>query len=133
MLDKMLLSPSKSLPADMGGEAVNCSSNFTGNQPESELTSDSRLDLNADGEEILEIFPNPVEDQLNVRLSSDQTGRVSVMILDVHGRLVREVKLDKEDTLLSTELDVANLPMGTYNLRILTGDRQLLRTFIKLR
>uniref|UniRef100_UPI000E2547C2 thrombospondin type 3 repeat-containing protein n=1 Tax=Lewinella sp. IMCC34191 TaxID=2259172 RepID=UPI000E2547C2 len=133
MLDKMLLSPSKSLPADMGGEGVNCSSNFTGTQPESELTSDSQLGLGEPVEERLAIFPNPVENQLNVRLENDRTGRVSVMILDVHGRLVREVQFDKEDTVLSTELDVAQLPMGTYHLRIVTGDHQLLRKFIKLR
>ena len=129
-LDKILLSSSKQLPADMGGEGMNCDPAFVGTQPETEIRSgnatrsyDSQVDL----------FPNPVESELNLRLQSEYVGRVAVTILDVHGRLVREVEYDKQGEMLNAEIDVTQLPMGTYHLRVVEADRQQLRKFIKLR
>ncbi|PPK87536.1 putative secreted protein (Por secretion system target) [Neolewinella xylanilytica] len=134
LLDKIVLSQSKGVPAGLGGAAVNCSSNFTGAEPESERGSTADAESKSFGSEAtLEIFPNPVETELSLRFQSEGSGRVNVMILDISGRLVRDLEFDKEGDLLSTQLDVSQLPMGTYHLRIVAKDRQLVRKFIKLR
>ena len=134
LLDKMLLSSSKSLPAGLGGEAINCGANFTGSEPEGEIIS-GNLESSVTVSDVLslDIFPNPVQSELNFRLAGQRTGRVEMLLLDVHGRLVRDLEYDKEDATLADQLDVSNLPMGTYHLRVISGDRQVVRKFVKLR
>ena len=129
-LDKILLSSSKQLPADMGGESMNCEPAFVGTDPQTEIRNSN---ASRSYETQVDLFPNPVESELNLRLQSDYVGRVAVTILDVHGRLIREVQYDKGGEMLNAEIDVSQLPMGTYHLRVVEADRQQLRKFIKLR
>nr|WP_319936714.1 PKD domain-containing protein [Neolewinella aquimaris] len=138
LLDKVLLSKFKSLPADMGGKGVNCEADFTGTPPGSGKAADA-LPYTLGGEQLptteygIDIFPNPASANLNFQLESDHTGRVDVMILDINGRMISNLQYDKEDTILQDRLDVSDLPMGTYTLRVIEGDRQLVRKFVKLR
>ena len=129
-LDKILLSSFKQLPADMGGAGMNCEPAFAGTEPRTEINTPAAT---GSYESQVDLFPNPVASELNLRLQSEHTGRVAVTILDVHGRVVREVAFDKRGEMLSAEIDVSQLPMGTYHLRVVEADRQQLRKFIKLR
>ena len=54
------------------------------------------------------------------------------MITDVNGRRIRTQLFDKQPGQLTDELDVTSLPTGVYRLRILEGDRQTVRPFIKM-
>ena len=132
LVDKILLSSSKLLPSGLGGDGMNCETNFVDIDPESELSSGNVVIQRPDDVQV-ELFPNPVESELNLRLFSAHTGPVTVTILDIHGRVIRDMEFDKQGESLSTEIDVARLPMGTYHLRIVEADRQQLRKFIKLR
>ena len=67
-----------------------------------------------------------------MRLSSDHFGRVTVVVSDLNGRTVRELSLDKETDTLRTQLLIDDLPAGTYYLRLIEGDRQTIRSFIRM-
>ena len=109
---------------------MNCEPAFAGTEPRTEINTPAAT---GSYESQVDLFPNPVASELNLRLQSEHTGRVAVTILDVHGRVVREVAFDKRGEMLSAEIDVSQLPMGTYHLRVVEADRQQLRKFIKLR
>nr|WP_305884739.1 PKD domain-containing protein [Lewinella sp. JB7] len=138
LLDKVLLSQFKSLPADFGGKGVNCEANFTGTPPESGRQSDP-LPYTLGGEQLpvveygIDLFPNPTAESLNFVLESDHAGRVDVMIMDINGRVIRDYQYEKEDFILQDKLNVSELPTGTYSLRVIEGNRQLVRKFVKLR
>lgn len=153
-LDKLFLTTEEKLPTGMGGSATNCNStastagimsmmmNGSANsnarsgsaQPTTEATT--LPDVPAVQSEIpsvttVDIYPNPTVDQLNVNLSSDYEGRVLMLITDANGRQVRQLNYDKVDASLTERIQVDQLPAGTYHLRILEGDQQTVKSFIK--
>ena len=130
LLDKMALSLTKSLPSGMGGKAANCEKQFL--TDEDPATADLRMFDAPAAAPALTLFPNPTASSLNFRLESDRSGRVQLVITDINGRMVRNLQYDKDGELLQDKLDVNDLPMGTYTLRVIEGDRQLVRKFVKL-
>ncbi len=136
LLDKMVLSLYKSLPTGLGGEAINCAPNFTGTEPASGLENFMPAAFTGGeylpDEPTVDVFPNPTMGKLTVQLSSDYVGRVELMILDINGRMVKDYRYEKSDVLFEDKLEVTELPMGTYTIRIIEGDRQLVRKFVKL-
>ncbi|THH39290.1 PKD domain-containing protein [Neolewinella litorea] len=135
LLDKFLVSALKTVPSGMGDEATNCPTNLTAPDTETESPDvlSALLDDVVSKAPAVELYPNPAIDRLNFALRSDYHGRVKVMITDIHGRTLREFEYEKEAAVLQDGLDVSQLPMGTYTLRVLENDRQLLQKFVKLR
>ncbi|CAH1001345.1 hypothetical protein LEM8419_02246 [Neolewinella maritima] len=131
MIDKMVLSQTKSLPAGLGGKAVNCEKGFVGGTDEEE-PGNFRPDFAPAAAPELILFPNPTASSLSFQLQSDRTGEVELIITDINGRLIRTRTYLKDGDWLQDKLDVSALPMGTYSLRVIDGDRQLVRKFIKL-
>ncbi len=130
LLDKIALSLTKSLPSGLGGKAANCEKQFL--TDEDPATAGLRIFDAPAPAPALTLFPNPTASSLNFRLESDRSGRVAVVVTDINGRMVRNLQYDKDGELLQDKLDVTDLPMGTYTLRVIEGDRQLVRKFVKL-
>lgn len=133
LLDKMVFSQSRSLPTGLGGEAENCTTNVVAGTPESGNFTLQPTHMGGEVEEpTLALYPNPTLQDLNFQLMSNHLGSVRVMITDINGRTLRDLRYEKADILLQDRLDVGQLPMGTYTLRIIGGDRQLVEKFVKL-
>ena len=139
MLDKMALSLNKIQPSGLGGTSLNCPTNLTDNGGETSRTAGSSsepmgtAELRTDAPAGLQLYPNPVTDRLQFILDSDFRGDVQVSVTDIHGRTVRTYDFVKQSNRLQDGLDVSQLPMGTYTLRIVADDRQQLRKFVKVR
>ncbi|MEM9259762.1 MAG: T9SS type A sorting domain-containing protein, partial [Bacteroidota bacterium] len=135
-LDKLYLSQNASLPTEIGPVAENCGSTAKAivTNTETKLnTSLNRKPLSPEAEETrLVLYPNPTGDLLNVRLQSPYSGQVKVMLLDMNGRLLRTIDYDKQAGELGTRLRVNTLVPGTYQLRVIQGDRQTIKPFVKL-
>ena len=71
----------------------------------------------------LKIYPNPVENMLNI----ESNGVFLYQILDMRGEVFRQGK--SEDAIL---LDVQSLPGGIYPLKITRDDKVSIKTFIKI-
>lgn len=86
--------------------------------------SDPRLDTNTDNilsdNDKIEVFPNPAQELLNVAIILEETSKEAVVsILNVTGQQLQEKHFD---TLKSEnfQLDIADLPTGTYFLKVQT-------------
>ncbi|NMM47720.1 carbohydrate-binding protein [Marinigracilibium pacificum] len=72
-----------------------------------------------------QVFPNPVENRLNISLKNDQFN--SIEILDSSGRVIRELTTDHK----KVELDLSGLPQGIYILKIHGEGTPIVRKIFK--
>lgn len=79
----------------------------------------------------IEIYPNPVEDILTVSLEAEDTsGDWNISISDVTGRVVSPKRTLQQAT-FPLQLDVKNIPAGTYLLTFENNQQTLTKRFIK--
>jgi uncharacterized delta-60 repeat protein len=64
----------------------------------------------------LQVFPNPVRTTLNVQVTVP-SGKLSLQLLDVSGRVLKAFELRPNGNTLSTTIDMSGLQSGTYFLR----------------
>lgn len=69
---------------------------------------------------VIEIYPNPVGDQLQISVSNDMTFPLTCMIYDLYGRMLVSAKLTEP---LGT-IDVKDLAAGNYFITVVTADNQ---------
>ncbi|MCB0649955.1 MAG: T9SS type A sorting domain-containing protein [Saprospiraceae bacterium] len=85
-----------------------------------------------DGEEgILNIFPNPVKDQLTIQILASATGPGNFSLTDVAGRKLMEAKIVVEKGLNVHTFDLSNLPAGIYYLSYKNGKVQTFKRVVK--
>lgn len=70
------------------------------------------------GLEEVKIFPNPTTDQLNIQLPSSYAGIVTLQVFAADGKFISSIK----PTVNSVQLNVMNLPAGTYLLQLIKDD-----------
>jgi len=79
------------------------------------------------------IYPNPVNDLLNLRLANNITGKMLIKIFDANGRLMQASVLEKDGTSIESAIDVSKLSKGVYILTLMTESSGITtRKFIKL-
>ena len=90
--------------------------------------------LNDEKDFVLQLFPNPVHDQLQVSINSPASMMVQVFILDGTGRPVKKYKekLIRGINNFSYS-DTRNLPNGLYYLQLQIGDRVVSQKFSVLK
>ena len=131
-LDKLIVAATTELPTGSGTVARNCTPNVV---PMRALVNaeGSRTEADTDAPVFnLSLFPNPVDDRLTVALRGDYGGEVKISIFSTLGRRVRQLQRAMADGFLREELRVADLPPGTYQLRIEQGAQRTVRRFVKL-
>jgi len=73
----------------------------------------------------LEIYPNPVNDQLRINSNSD--GNIQIKLLDASGKLIRTIKTTDKQMLI----DMQQLNSGLYFLEITSSQQQFRTKIIK--
>jgi hypothetical protein len=71
------------------------------------------------GKGMLEIYPNPAENQINIQLQSESQAQVT--IFDQSGRQVKSILTEKATTV---KIDINDLPKGIYTVRAIQ-DQQI--------
>jgi len=77
----------------------------------------------------LRIFPNPVEDNLNIRIYHLIQEEATIQISNVLGQIFHEEKLDRLEKYL--DIDVSHLQTGTYFVHFYSDDGHQSQKFIK--
>ncbi len=78
--------------------------------------------------ERLTIYPNPIENIVNIKHGAISSGEV--LIYDTFGILVSKVNLDSEKTI--STVDITSLPKGTYIFNVMiNGEKRLQEKIIK--
>ena len=80
----------------------------------------------------LSIFPNPVVHELNFNFESELNGELNIRITDLRGRTYNQLSLQKNETLINSQLNVAQLASGIYFLNITMKDKNIATRFMKL-
>lgn len=78
------------------------------------------------------LFPNPVHDQMNVRVNTAKTGKVLIVIYNEMGGRVQTLQVEKDQWMIQTSIDVSRLAPGVYTLQVLSGNSVNSSRFIKL-
>ena len=76
-------------------------------------------------EEGVSIYPNPAQDFINVEFSSTQNR--TLQLLDFHGRTM----WNTETEFSHLNIDVSDLPIGMYHLRIVSGGEIINKRIVK--
>ena len=78
------------------------------------------------------LFPNPVHDQLTIRMNNDLTGTMLVQLTDAFGAIRGAYNFSKTAGFSQVSLSTSNLTSGIYFVRIQIGNRSETRKIIKL-
>lgn len=78
-----------------------------------------------------EIFPNPVQSKINLRINAAVSGSLSVVITDMSGKKLIERKINAEIGYNLFPVTVDNLPAGTYMIHIVGDDGKISKKFVK--
>jgi hypothetical protein len=79
----------------------------------------------------LDIFPNPVQDELNFTFESSFNGDLEVIVTDVKGQRIMNFVIEKNTDKVSRVHNVTNLPNGVYQLTISNGNELTTKAFVK--
>lgn len=67
------------------------------------------------------IFPNPVQDFVNLTFESDWNGTLECSIIDQVGKVISIRYMDKNSSVLSAQMEARVLPSGIYTLKVSNG------------
>ncbi len=82
--------------------------------------------------QFFKLYPNPATSVINFQYIDDKTGKLSIVAYDVNGRLVLHQEFNKEQSLITKELNIGSLKAGMYYLEIKQADgKKLIRPFVK--
>ena len=119
-LDKVYLGQATTAPTGFGRQQLNCTPNAL-----TPVFSAPRLISG------LEVFPNPVIDRLRVRLADPGAGSLMVRVSDATGRVLSSRTFDNPGGDFRTEVPVADLPAGVYQLTVTTVRGEATSTFVR--
>ena len=74
------------------------------------------------------IFPNPVSDNLSVEYWSTKTGKISIELLDLNGKVLRNV-FEGTHQGKQTYIWTKDLPSGYYLCRIISESKSITKPF----
>lgn len=77
------------------------------------------------------LFPNPVSEQLGLRLSSDAARTLNLQVLDLSGAVVMDLNSWPVSGTATRQWDIGGLASGTYLLRITGADGSWTTRFVK--
>lgn len=80
---------------------------------------------------MLNIWPNPMSDIVNIAFDSDFKGPITVEIYDVVGKLQFAKQMDDQNALNSSNINVESLQNGVYLFKIKQGAKQAVYKIIK--
>ena len=78
------------------------------------------------------VWPNPVNDQLNVAFELQQAGRTEIMVLDMQGRVLMNEAGNFGSGASLLRLPTATLSPGLYTLRLSNGTATTAVRFVKV-
>jgi hypothetical protein len=81
---------------------------------------------------LLNVYPNPVRSELNLKISSDTTGRANISVYNSNGVMVKSLQTEKVSVTHLQSVSVTELQKGVYYLEVNIGSKQrLISAFIK--
>jgi Leucine-rich repeat (LRR) protein len=80
---------------------------------------------------VLNVFPNPVDKQLQVEFVAAEAGETKLVVNDILGRQIISQNVAVTKGFNATSIDMTNAPTGAYFLMVNDGKMQVVRRVIK--
>jgi hypothetical protein len=87
----------------------------------------TQSELNGD---ILNVYPNPAVETLNISISDDYKGALTLRLIDVAGREIWSEKAEKTGKIYQTSASLEGLASGTYLLEV-ESSKKMLKKVVK--
>jgi polyisoprenoid-binding protein YceI len=75
-----------------------------------------------DADFITEVYPNPADNSINVRIVNTEVSYIQIEVLDLEGRVVYSTKHNAQDG-NNLEVDCSNFSSGMYLMKINTDTK----------
>lgn len=79
----------------------------------------------------VQIYPNPIQEDVNLSIENELRGTVEVEVQDVVGRKIQRYEWNKNQASLEVNLSLSNLAKGLYLLQIRQGEHQFTIRVVK--
>ncbi len=112
-----------------------CSGGWTNWSPKEDFTTLSSFGFSnakIQEENILSIYPNPVNQIVYIDYILEADGDVNIQVFDILGKSVIISKSNQTTGPNTIQVDVSQLISGNYYLRIQSGNQQIVKKFVKL-
>jgi hypothetical protein len=76
-------------------------------------------------EQSLNVYPNPANEELNIRSETMANGQANLALFDVTGRMVFSSNLQIENATLAEQIDLRTLTKGIYLLKVIDANGQI--------
>jgi beta-glucanase (GH16 family) len=107
-------------PVFSGCTGATVTKTITNNAPTATTSSSMALNLS--------VFPNPVGDNMIIKLNNDQSGNIKVQIMESTGRILSEYECTSQNEFI---IPVTQLNAGYYLIRITNGDNSVVKGMFK--
>jgi len=78
-------------------------------------------DTGENGSQTVFISPNPTNGFITMDMISDFNGPVNISITSITGRLMKQYRLNKNNAIYSTDIDLGQMPEGSYLMTVAFG------------
>ena len=81
----------------------------------------------------IKIFPNPTNGDISIEFKAENTSKVDLHLIDISGKMVSNQKhnvIPNQKNTLTIPLKSANLPTGTYFIKIINGKQEFYEKII---
>jgi hypothetical protein len=76
----------------------------------------------------IKVFPNPTHDQVTLEMESNFSGKTTIKLLDITGRLIKQIQTKTIIGLNQISIGMKELAAGTYTLQLIHNEQQLFTT-----
>lgn len=76
------------------------------------------------------IFPNPNNGKFSLMINNEFSGKVVIKIIDMTSRVIENVTINKDNSIVSHDFDLSHLSNGFYYVSIENNNQRLVKKFI---
>lgn len=90
------------------------------------------INLATENKNMVALFPNPVQNVLNLNIQSTSNTKTALIITDITGRIVLHEQLTINRGVQIKSLDINKLSKGNYHLTVLLNGERIVQKLVKL-
>jgi carboxypeptidase T len=81
----------------------------------------------------VQLYPNPVKDNLTVRIKLNTAEKVSIQINDLSGRIIRTIDVNASSSIREFQIDTKDLSSNLYILKVINSNNEVIdvQKFVK--
>jgi hypothetical protein len=77
-----------------------------------------------------QLYPNPANDWIKLSAKFDKKAQTTVLISNLNGEVVKEVKMGTKKQIHTDPVDISKLKPGIYSVHILHGEERLIKQLV---